>query len=84
MKSSRASWSNDHKYLVKTSVALLQKTNSGLFNLALTSIVVFEGDPDLSLKAPLFLSSYQVHIDDIDGELAEAERVGHAFIAWLR
>jgi hypothetical protein len=83
MEETRSSWSNDQKYLVKASVTILEKTKPGLFNLLLTSIVIFEGSSCPLSKTPLFLSSYQIHSDDLDGELAEAERVGHAFIVGL-
>lgn len=80
---SRSSWSSDHKYFLKATVKLLSFTKSGLFNLAITSVIVFEGDPDVSTKPPIFISSQQMYIADVDEELTEAERVAHTFILTL-
>jgi hypothetical protein len=84
MSTSRDSWSNDHKYFLQATVKILSKTKSGLFNLVLTSIVVFEGDPDTLSKPPLFLSTQETYISNVEDELDEAESIGHAYISTIR
>jgi hypothetical protein len=84
MSTSRDSWSSDHKYFLQATVEMLSKTGSELFNPALTSIVVFEGDPAFMTKPPLFLSSQETHIASVEDELIEAERIGHAYISTIR
>jgi hypothetical protein len=81
---SRDSWSEDQKYFLRATVNLSNTTKFGFFSSAATSIFIFEGNPDITAKFPLFMASYQTHTADIEEELREAERVGLAFILLLR
>jgi hypothetical protein len=63
---------------------LSKKKEFGLFNLAISSVVVFEGDPAVMTQPPLFLSSQQIYLASVEEELNEAERIGRAFISTLR
>jgi hypothetical protein len=48
------------------------------------SIVVFEGDPAVTNKPPLFISVTHLYSDNLEVQLAEAERLGRIFVTTLR
>jgi hypothetical protein len=52
-------------------------------NVIEASVIIFEGDPATSSKPPLFFSSSHQHSDDLDIQLAEAERLGRIFLTTL-
>jgi hypothetical protein len=78
----RETWSADGRYLIRAYAKVVADFARG--SRAMGVVQVFDGDPSLTGKPDIFLSSSKLHGNDLLDELQNAERIGRDFIADFR
>ncbi len=83
-KISRDTWFVDGKYLMRATAKFIRHADSRRRDVVEACAKIYEGDPAIKKKAPLFISESHIYSDNLEIPLAEAERLGRIFIATLR
>lgn len=81
---SRDTWFVDGKFLMRATAKFLQVGDPRRRDVVDASAYIFEGDPAITNKPPLFVSETHMYSKNLDIPLAEAERLGRIFIDGLR
>lgn len=83
LETSRDTWFLDGKYLMRATSKFLQQGDPRRRDVVEARVFIFEGDPAITNKPPLFVSESHMYSSSLDIPLAEAERLGRIFIHGL-
>jgi hypothetical protein len=77
---SRETWFCDGKYLMRATAKFIRGADARRREVVLACALIFDGDPTLTNKPPLFISQSHLYSDSLESPLTEAERLGRNFI----
>lgn len=83
-ETSRDTWFCDGKYLLRTTAKFIRLADAKRRDVVLACALIFDGDPAVTNRPPVFISESHLYSNSLEVPLAEAERQGRIFMATLR
>ena len=81
--STRHAWLLDGKYLMRATAKFLNQGDPRRRDFIEARVFVFDSDPAITDKPPLFVSETHMYSNNLEIALEEAERLGRLFIHGL-
>lgn len=84
IKKTQDTWFCEDRYLLRATAKFIRHADSRRRDVVLACCLVFDGDPSLTNKPPLFVSEIHLYAESLEMPLVEAERQGYIFIKTLQ